>query len=154
MTKNSNVPQEEKLEAKYADVLKIDKALVVSIKRYKEALSDKNIDDETKETLCYSVIKRFELMYELLWQYVRKYVNVLQGVVVHSPHKAFQQCLVFGIISTEEMQQLIDLIEIRNLTNDAYDIDLANKVAADIQKHHDVIAAIIKKVSLDIIKNK
>lgn len=38
------------------------------------------------------------------------------------------------------------------LTNHVYDIDLANRVAADIQKHHDAIAAIIKKVSVDSIK--
>lgn len=35
MIKNSNIPQQEKLSVKYADVLKIDKVFVISIKRYK-----------------------------------------------------------------------------------------------------------------------
>jgi hypothetical protein len=56
--------------------------------------------------------------------------------------------LSLGLINNAETEELIDLIEDRNLTTYVYDIDLANKVAADIQKHHEVINDIIKKASL------
>jgi|GEM_PF-5990696 hypothetical protein len=35
----------ERLDAKYADLVKIHKALALSIKRYEDALAHKNIDD-------------------------------------------------------------------------------------------------------------
>ncbi len=57
-----------------------------------------------------------------------------------------------GLVNKEEAKELIDLIEDRNLTTHVYDIDLANTVANDIQKHHDVISVVIEKVSLETIK--
>ena len=144
----------EKLKNKYTDLLKIHKRLAVSIKRYEKALVDKDIDEETREDRRDALIKRFELMYELLWKYIREYMIALHGVVVDSPRKVFQQCLSLGLTNPDETQQLIDLVEDRNLTSHVYNIDLANKVAADIPKHFDAISAIIKKVSLDTIKDK
>ena len=142
----------EKLKTKYDDLLKIHKRLAVAIKRYEEALTDKDIDDEIKEAFRDSVIKRFELTYELLWKYIREYMIISAGITVDSPRKVFQQCLSLNLTNPEETQQLIDLIEDRNLTSHVYNIDLAKDVAADIQKHHNAIGAIIKKISLDTIE--
>jgi len=142
----------EKLEEKYADLLKIHKRLAVAIKTYEKALVDKSIDDEIREAFRDSLIKRFELMYDLLWKYIREYINTMQGDAADSPRKVFQQCLSLSLINSDETQQLVDLIEDRNLTTHVYNIDLANKVAADIPKHFDVIHEIIMKLKPDNIK--
>lgn len=141
----------EKLRKKYNSLKKIHNGLATSIQRYREALADKNVDSETREERRDSLIKRFELTYDLLWKYLREYIIAEKGITVDSPRKVFQECLVLGLTNAEETRELIDLVEDRNLTAHVYDIDLANKVAADIQKHHDVIALIIKKVSLDTV---
>jgi nucleotidyltransferase substrate binding protein (TIGR01987 family) len=138
----------EKLVKKYNNLVKIHRALAISIERYRKALSDKSMDLETREERRDSLIKRFELTYDLLWKYLREYIIIARGTTVDSPRKVFQECLSLGLINNTETEELIDLIEDRNLTTHVYDIDLANKVAADIQKHHEVINDIIKKVSL------
>ena len=142
----------EKLAKKYNNLIKIHRALAVSIDRYRKALSDKTIDLETREERRDSLIKRFELTYDLLWKYLREYMIIAQGISIDSPRKVFQQCLSLGFTNEAETDELIDLIEDRNLTTHVYDIDLANKVATDIQRHHDVIDKIIKKVSLESMK--
>jgi nucleotidyltransferase substrate binding protein (TIGR01987 family) len=137
----------EKLKKKYADVVKIHRALAVSIERYKKALADKSIDHETQEERRDSLIKRFELTYDLLWKYIREYMIVVHGITVDAPRKVFQQCLSLGIINPQEAEELVHLIESRNLTTYVYDIDLANDVAKDIPKHYDSIHSIIMKLS-------
>ncbi|HLJ31175.1 MAG TPA: HI0074 family nucleotidyltransferase substrate-binding subunit [Candidatus Babeliales bacterium] len=142
----------EKLTKKYENLVKIHRGLALSIARYKKALGDESIDLETKEERRDSLIKRFELTYDLLWKYLREYLILTNGITADSPRKVFQECLSLSLTNREETKELIDLIEDRNLTTHVYDIDLANRVAADIQKHHDVIDAIIKKVSLDKVE--
>ena len=70
----------------------------------------------------------------------------MQGDVADSPRKVFQQCLSLDLTTPEETQQLIDLIEDRNLTTHVYNIDLANNVAADIPKHFSAIHEIVMKL--------
>lgn len=143
----------EKLAKKYSNLIKIHRGLATSIARYQKALSDKNIDLDTKEERRDSLIKRFELTYDLLWKYLREYMIITQGITADSPRKVFQQCLSLGLTNDKETSELIDLIEDRNLTTHVYDVELANQVAEDIQRHHAVIDKIIKKVSMAAIKN-
>jgi nucleotidyltransferase substrate binding protein (TIGR01987 family) len=144
----------EKLATKYKNLVKVHRALATSIERYRKAFADEKIDIDTKEERRDSLIKRFELTYDLLWKYLREYLIFIGGGTADSPRKVFQECLSLGLSNDAETKELIRLIEDRNLTTHVYDEDLANRVAADIQKHHDVIDVIIKKVSLDTIKDK
>jgi nucleotidyltransferase substrate binding protein (TIGR01987 family) len=143
----------EKLTKKYENLVKIHRGLARSIVRYRKALADKNIDIDTREERRDSLIKRFELTYDLLWKYLREYMIFTGGGVADSPRKVFQECLSLGLTNRAETDELIDLIEDRNLTTHVYDEELADRVANEIQKHHDVIDIIIKKISLDTIKN-
>lgn len=141
----------EKLARKYENLVKIHKALATAIERYRKALADQS-DLETREERRDSLIKRFELTYDLLWKYLREYMIFTGRSAADSPRKVFQECLSLGLTNNAETEELVDLIEDRNLTTHVYDINLANRVAADIQKHHDVIATIIRKVSLDRVE--
>lgn len=144
----------EKLTKKYENLVKIHLGLARSIEKYKKALVDKNIDFEIREMLRDSLIKRFELTYDLLWKYLREYMILMHSITADSPRKVFQECLSLGLTNRAETKELINLIEDRNLTTHVYDENLANRVANEIQKHHDVIDIIIRKVSLDTIKDK
>lgn len=133
----------EKLIVKYGHLKKIHKNLAISLTRYSDALSDECIDIETVHERRDSVIKRFELTYDLLWKYLREYIIAKEGISVDSPKKVFQHCLSLGLTDAEKTEELLDLAEDRNLTVHAYDMDTANKIAADIQKHHEIIDLMI-----------
>lgn len=142
----------EKLAKKYKNLVKIHRGLAVATEKYREALINKHIDVEITEFIRDSLIKRFELTYDLLWKYLREYMIEMHSISIDSPRKVFQECLSLGIIHKQEAADLVDLLEDRNLTTHVYDVELANQVAADIQKHQDVIGTIIKKVSLDSLE--
>jgi len=128
----------EKLILKYDHLKKIHKNLNISLERYDSALHDKNAEIETIYERRDSVIKRFELTYDLLWKYLREYI-ITEGITVDSPKKVFQHCLSLGLINTEKTKELLDLSEDRNLTVPAYDMDTADRIAEDIKKYHTVI---------------
>ena len=141
----------ERVNKKYADLLRIHKALGASIKRYREAI-DKKMDEETQDERRDSLIKRFELTYDLLWKYLREYVIEYQGLTFDAPRKVFQQCLASGITNAEETDQLNDLIGSRNLTTHVYDINLANEVALVISQYYDLIHTIVMRITPNSIQ--
>ncbi len=143
----------EKIEIKYDDLLKIHSALSVSIERYHKALVDRDIDNETREERRDSLIKRFELTYDLLWKYLHEYISAMQGFAPDSSRKVFQQSLSLGLVDVQEAKGLSELIESRNLTTHTYNISLANDVAADISVHYDLIHAVILKLPPSSAKN-
>lgn len=142
----------ENLKIKYDELMKIHQMFMAGVKRYQDALADKSIDIDTRDSIRDSLIKRFELMYDFLVKYLRRGIFVVQRININSPRKMFQQCLSLGVVNKEEAKELVDLIKYRSLTKHAYDNDVANTVANDIQKHHDVISTVIEKVSLEAIK--
>ena len=140
----------EKLNKKYADLVKIHKALGMSVNRYKKAISDSE-DIETQEERRDSTIKRFELTYDLLWKYLREYIATAQGITFDSPRKVFQQCLASSITNEQETKQLLQLIESRNLTTHVYDVELADEVALQISHYFNLIHTIIMRINPESI---
>lgn len=137
----------ERIDKKYADLVRIHTALGIAINRYNLARNDKNKDELAIDEKRDSVIKRFELTYDLLWKYLKLYISTKEGIVLDSPRKVFQQCMSLGITNKEESDDLMLIIESRNLTTHVYDSDLAEEVAAKIVYYFNVIQAIVRRVT-------
>jgi nucleotidyltransferase substrate binding protein (TIGR01987 family) len=136
----------EKMIEKYNDLLKIHAALGIAIDRFDEAKGNEIADHETYEERRDSVIKRFELSYDLLWKYLREYVAHTQGLLVDSPRKVFQLCFQYGLVSTQEGDGLRQMVESRNQTAHVYDVDLANDIAAKIHEHYQLIHTLVTRL--------
>jgi len=72
----------EKLAKKYNNLVKIHHKLAEAIEKYKETQTDVHADVELIELIRDSLIKRFELAYDLLWKYLREYLIVSAGVLL------------------------------------------------------------------------
>ncbi len=118
----------EKLNKKYAVLVGMHKELEVSVKRYTKSL-ETNLDIETKKERHDSTIKRFGLTYDLLWKYLKEYIATTHGLTFDSPRKAFQQCLTSNLTDTHETEQLLQLIESRNLNTHTYDAVLQMRLS-------------------------
>src|SRR5258706_14178904 len=136
----------KKLNKKYTDLVKMHEALRTSIELYKTAI-ETHKDHETQEERRDSTIKRFELTYYLLWKYLQDYIAINQAVTFDSPRKVFQQCLASNITDAHETEQLLQLIESRNLTTHVYDANLADEVALKISGSFNIIHTIIMRVA-------
>lgn len=143
----------ERIVAKYNDLVRLHEALGSSVVRYDEAKHHKNIDETTREERRDSLIKRFELSYDLLWKYLREYISAMHGATIDSPRKVFQQCLQYGITNVDETEQLLRMVESRNLTTHVYNEDLADDVAAKIPKHYQLIHVLITRTKPDNVAN-
>ena len=131
---------------KYNDLLKIHKALEVAIRGFDKARNSAGVDTEIYETRRDSVIKRFELSYDLLWKYLREYVAHTQGTQADSPRKVFQLCLEYDIVNEQEAEQLQKMITTRNQTAHVYDVDLANDIAIKIHAHYQLIHTLVTRI--------
>lgn len=137
----------EKLTYKYNNLIRVLTTLENSIVRYAQAKQDKHIDKVTEEERRDSMIKRFELTYDLFWKYLREYIKVVHGAQFDSPRQVFRQALEFNIVTSDQEKQLLSMIESRNLTTHVYNVELANEVAAVIPSHIKLLHELTIKIN-------
>jgi len=142
----------ESLNIKYEEIVRLLNAFETAIDLYHEAKDDCNVDVAIREAFRDSVIKRFELSYDLFWKYLREYIGNLQGAYADSPRKVFELCFQYGITHTDKEQSLFGMIKSRNLTTHTYNVDLANEMADKVPEYYEIMNAIISRTSPDTIK--
>lgn len=126
----------EKINRKYQSLLDVLDSLGSSIGRYEQAQQSSSIDELTKDERRDSSIKRFELAYELFWKYLKEYLFVEYGISIDSPKKVFRECYEQGLVSIENVQNMLNMVDDRNLTTHAYDEDMADELANKISAYH------------------
>jgi nucleotidyltransferase substrate binding protein (TIGR01987 family) len=142
----------ESLNVKHEAIARLLDAFEIAINLYHEAQDDRTVATVVREAFRDSIIKRFELSYDLLWKYLREYVGLSQGIYADSPRKVFDLCFQYGITNADEGQLLFNMIKSRNLTTHTYDVDLANEMSEKVAEYYQVMHAIIVRTSLDTIK--
>lgn len=142
----------ESLNVKYEAIVRLLGAFEIAINLFHEAKDDRTVHVAVREAFRDSVIKRFELSYDLLWKYLREYVGVSQGMYADSPRKVFDLCFQYKIADENEVQLLFNMIKGRNLTTHTYDVDLANEMSEKVAEYYQVMHAIIVRTSPDVIR--
>lgn len=137
----------ESLNVKYEEIVRLLDAFAIAIDLYHEAKYDPNVVVVVQEAFRDSVIKRFELSYDLFWKCVREYIGISQGIYADSPRKVFDLCFQYKIASASEVQLLYNMIKGRNLTTHTYNVDLANEMAEKVTEYYQVMHEIIKRAS-------
>jgi nucleotidyltransferase substrate binding protein (TIGR01987 family) len=142
----------ESLNVKYEEIVRMLDAFEVAIDLYDEAKNDFNVNVVVREAFRDSIIKRFELSYDLFWKCLREYIGISQGVYADSPRKVFDLCFQYGLSDAQETQLLFNMIKSRNLTTHTYNVDLANEMAEKVAEYYRVMHAIMLRTSPDMIK--
>lgn len=95
-----------------------------------------------------SVIQRFEYTVELLWKYLREYIQVkfLIADLPSSPACVFREALTVNLLSIEETEQSLQMIKDRNLTSHTYKNEIAEDILSRMDNHIKLIKKIIKVV--------
>lgn len=66
----------ESLNVKHEAIVRLLDAFEIAINLYHEAKDDWTVAIAVREAFRDSIIKRFELSYDLLWKYLREYVGL------------------------------------------------------------------------------
>lgn len=142
----------ESLNEKYEANIRLLDAFEAALNLYHEAKDDRNVNVVVREAFRDSVIKRFELGYDLFWKYLREYIGLSQGMYADSPRKVFDLCFQYGITESDEEKLLFSMIKGRNLTTHTYNVELANEMAEKVAEYYQVMHTIIVRTSPDTIK--
>jgi nucleotidyltransferase substrate binding protein (TIGR01987 family) len=120
----------EKLEYKYAVVVKSGKAFGRAIKRYQKKYP--HASDEDREDCSASLIKHFELFYGALWKFLKFYLMEKHGTETVGSKDVFRALYDRKLIDDEQLASLMAAVEIRNETTHVYDEEFAERVSAKV----------------------
>jgi nucleotidyltransferase substrate binding protein (TIGR01987 family) len=134
----------EKLTKKKQQTLAALKTLEEAIHKLSQLKKDDFFYPEVRD----SVIKRFEYSIDTFWKFLRIYLEEKHGVIPPvSPKGVFKVALDTQVISDQEEDELRLLIENRNLTSHAYNIELAESISSLVPLHYQVMSSIANRLS-------
>ena len=104
-------------------------------------------DIDPMELMVYrdSVIRRFELCYELGWKFMKLFLNERFSITAQSPKETFRECLNQRLISSDEADFLIKMIEDRNAITHTYDEDMSDHIADRVVAHYKTLCIVSQR---------
>lgn len=136
----------DRLTWTYAALARINLKLIHVLQKLRNVGSDADIDTANLDAYRDSVIKNFEIGFDLLWKYLKLYLERYYAIEVLSPKKAFQEALTQKLISEAELDLLLEMSDCRNQTTHVYSEDLANDTVADVERYSFLFEQLVKRL--------
>lgn len=97
-----------------------------------------------------SAIQSFEFSADTLWKFMKEYLNYKYEITIESPtpRAIFRECSLVGLITSDEFQNISDVIADRNLTSHTYNEILAEEIAQRLLQYYNLMQEIIKRIEL------
>lgn len=143
----------EELTLRYEQLLKACTQLKKALQVFHEAalVGEKQPLSEQEEVILFmhrdSVIKRFELCYELLWKYCKIALYHHYNLEEKSPRGVFRACEHQGIITLADMDQLLHIVNVCNGTTHVYDAAMASMASTQILRYHTLMVTTAQKLA-------
>ncbi len=136
---------------------------IQAIARLKEAIEDLDaikktvtpnifIDPEFVEkqnrmlrTYRNSTVKLFELALDTTWKYVKEFLLAVHGVDRASPKDVIRSCLPQGILTVEEVSEVLDMIDDRNRAAHAYKESFADNICQKMSRYHSLLQKMLEQ---------
>lgn len=118
-----------------------ERALEILKKEYPHA------DTDYQETYVASVIKHFELLYEIFWKYAKFYILAEFGDELAGSKNIFRFLANIKKISDNDLAVLFEIIENRNATTHQYDQDYSQETVKMLEHYYQVIKSVAAKIS-------
>lgn len=99
--------------------------------------------DKYYETFRDSAIQRFEYSIDLFWKTLRDFLEKNHGLMVPaSPKATLKYCADTQLISQQEYLLCVKMIEDRNLTSHAYNVNVAKAISENIHAYYTLMNTI------------
>lgn len=93
-----------------------------------------------------AVIKRFEFCYDLTWKFFKSVLRERYSIDVPSPRKVFQESYQQGLLTRDEAEQLLEMVDARNETTHVYDEAVADAISQKIVGYYAFLAGLLEKI--------
>jgi len=144
----------EELKIRYEQLLRVYKRLAYMRNRFvvlsqEYAGHHDDVSNEENELITHrdALIQRFEISYDLTWKFFKLMLKTLYAIDANSPRKAFQESYEQGLITEEESNLLITMMDARNATSHIYDETMADRISRQIADSHALLSGIVVRLS-------
>ena len=144
----------EELKLKYETTKKALDTLKEAIKSLDILQKNKALTKELEINLVQlckdSIIQRFEYSFELIWKYLKHYLEKEIGVKLEQsgPRPIYRHALKARLITAEESEKALKMIDDRNLTTHTYKEATANKVVELAKEYYSLLELILSKTKV------
>ncbi len=94
-----------------------------------EELVSKYSENQSDVILRDALIQRFEYSTEAFWKYLKAYLQTEHNLSANSPREVIRTGLTAKLYSEETSQELLQMLDDRNLTSHTYVEELAESIA-------------------------
>jgi nucleotidyltransferase substrate binding protein (TIGR01987 family) len=102
------------------------------------------------ESLRESVIQRFEYCTDLLWKYLKKYLEaVIKAPEVNGPKPVLKAACQAKLISEADTEILLRALDSRNLTSHLYKEEVANRISTEIPAYYKIMQKYVEKLTVN-----
>jgi len=90
-----------------------------------------------------SLIQRFEYSVDTLWKYIKEYLTTKKGIIQTHPKPIFRECFKAKLASEKEIEDLIRMIDSRNITSHAYKESIAEEISNKIPTYYKLMKKLL-----------
>ena len=112
-----------------------------------EELVSKYSANQTDVILRDALIQRFEYSTEAFWKYLKAYLQTEHSLSANSPREVIRTGLFAKLYSEEISQELLQMLDDRNLTSHTYVEELAESIAHRIPEYSKNMNAVMTQLS-------
>ena len=112
-----------------------------------EELVSKYSENQTDVILRDALIQRFEYSTEAFWKYLKAYLQTEHNLSANSPREVIRIGLTAKLYIEEMSQELLQMLDDRNLTSHTYVEELAESIAHRIPDYSKSMSEVMTRLS-------
>lgn len=130
----------------------MDQTLNLKLQEFKKALDTLqealDIFDIKNILVRDATIKRFEYSYELCWKTSKAFLKEQKGELVIAPKECFKSLGKHGVLSPEEVELSLNLVDDRNETTHAYGEKFIQELYPRIKEYSELMCKIYRLIRM------
>lgn len=135
----------ERITDRYRALILSQEAFIRALDLYQSKFS--LAQKAEREAYLASIIKHFELLYEMLWKFLKAYLMEEYGIETIGSKSIFRACYATGLIDQKMLDQLLEVVEIRNKMAHVYDEAAALATSKTIIAHYEAMRTLIESLA-------
>jgi len=112
-----------------------------------DELVSKYLGNQSDVILRDALIQRFEYSTEAFWKYLKAYLQTEHNLSANSPREVIRTGLTAKLYSEKMSQELLLMLDDRNLTSHTYVEELAESIASRIPAYSKNIEKVMQQLS-------
>lgn len=94
-----------------------------------------------------SLIQRYEYSIDIFWKLLKQHLEINYKIeTLGSPKSIFKLCYEMQLVSDDEYKIALRMLEDRNLTSHAYNVELAEQIAHAIPEYYYAMQSITQRI--------